>query len=67
MKSSLMTTEGLADALGPTASWPTQILAWADIFSADNPDFDRDKFIRRATKKWEDTYEPPEIDDCIPY
>lgn len=59
--------EQLADDMGAIASWPTQIYAWADILSTHIPDFDKEKFIRRATTKWEETYEPPFIDDEIPY
>jgi hypothetical protein len=59
--------EDMAEAFGATASWPTQIYAWADIIAAHNPSFDKDKFIRRATAKWEETYEPPFIDDEIIY
>lgn len=57
----------MADSFGLTASWPTQIYAWADILAAHNPDFNKEKFIRRATKAWEDNYEPPFIDDEIPH
>jgi hypothetical protein len=57
----------LADTLGPTASWPTQILVWADAIAADNPHFNKEKFIERATSKWEEHYVPAEIDDHIPY
>lgn len=57
----------LADTLGPTASWPTQILVWADAIAADNPNFNKKKFIERATSKWEEHYVPAEIDDHIPY
>jgi len=55
----------IANEMGVSASWPSQILLWADIFAAHDPKFDREKFIRRASKAWEDNYEPPEIDDDI--
>lgn len=62
-----MRYEELADSLGPTASWPTQILVWADAIAASNPHFNKDKFIERATQKWEENYVAPELDDFIPY
>ena len=57
------TFEQMADDFGASASWPTQILVWADILAAHNPGFDRDKFVRRATKKWEETCEPTPDED----
>jgi hypothetical protein len=32
-----------------------------------NPDFDADRFIKRATQVWEANYTPPMLDDSIPY
>lgn len=59
--------EELADKLGPTANWPTQIHVWADVFEEADPSFNREKFIRRATDAWEKGFNPPDIDDRIPY
>jgi hypothetical protein len=39
----------------------------ADELAATNPRFDKEKFLRRATKAWEDRHEIGEIDDEIPY
>lgn len=56
-----------AEQIGAVASWPTQIEAWANILEEHNPSFDKQKFIRRATAAWERNYEPPVLDDEIPY
>jgi len=58
--------EWLADEVAPTLPWPTHIEVLADKLAATNPRFDRDKFVARAVKNWEDNYNPPEIDDFIP-
>jgi len=63
----MLINDEVATAMGASASWPTQILVWADIFELHNPDFDKEKFVRRATKAWEDNYDPPYLDDHIPY
>lgn len=57
----------LAKQIGVSASWPTQIKVWSDILADHDPTFDREKFERRAMQWWEATYQPPEIDDHIPY
>ena len=59
--------EFLADEVAPLLSWVTGIEELADKLT--KPDFDRDKFVRRATKNWEDKYQSSleEINDDIPY
>jgi len=57
----------LADKIGAASSWPTQIELWADILEDEDPLFNRESFIRRATAAWEENYQPPDIDDEIPY
>jgi|TARA_R110001599_G_scaffold2280_3_gene12149 hypothetical protein len=32
-----------------------------------NKDFDKEKFLKRAIKNWENQYVPPAVDDSIPY
>ena len=61
--------EFLADEVAPLLSWVTGIEELADKLKKTNPDFDRDKFVRRAPKKWEDKYQSSleEINDDIPY
>lgn len=58
--------EFIADNIAPMLSWPTHIKDMADLLAASNPNFNREKFIARATKCWEDNYLPPEVDDYIP-
>lgn len=67
MKSGQNITSDFAEQMGATASWPTQILVWADILAEHNADFDKEKFVRRATAAWEKNYVAPELDDTIPY
>jgi|DEB0MinimDraft_6_1074348.scaffolds.fasta_scaffold09451_5 hypothetical protein len=55
----------LAQKLGPTAAWPSQIHLWADAFTSMNPEFNRKRFIRIAIEAWEQEYIPPEVDDEI--
>jgi hypothetical protein len=57
--------EELAQKLGPTAAWPSQIHLWADAFASMSANFNRKRFIRIATEAWEDEYIPPEVDDEI--
>lgn len=61
------TDDRFAADLGATASWPSQIVAWADVFEQHDPTFNRKRFIERATAAWEENYDAPEIDDYIPY
>jgi len=56
----------LADKLGPTTGWPTQISMWADVFAEADPRFDREKFISRATNAWEQEHQFI-LDDEIPW
>lgn len=58
--------EFIADVVGPAMAWPSNIHAIADELEKTNDRFDRDKFIARATKAWEDNYVPPECTDEIP-
>jgi hypothetical protein len=53
--------------MGPQVAWPSHIHAIADALESTNVRFSRVKFIERATKAWEDNYEPKEIDDEITY
>jgi hypothetical protein len=47
--------------------WPTQLNQIADELQRANPNFNRDKWLRRATDAWEANYNPSEINDEIPY
>jgi hypothetical protein len=53
--------------VGSVVPWPTHILDIADELARANPSFNKEKFIKRATSKWEERYEPPNVDDTIPY
>jgi len=57
----------LADTLGPLVSWPSHLHVVADELAATNPRFDKEKFLRRAIKAWEDKHDYAPIDDEIPY
>jgi len=57
----------IADVIAPMLPWPTHIVELADKMAEVNVDFDKEKFLKRALKNWEDNYEPPIIDDSIPY
>ena len=59
--------EFIADQIGPHVAWPSKLHDIADELAATNPLFNKDKFIERATKAWEDNNELPELDDEIPY
>ena len=62
--------EFVADEIAPMMHWPTHIEELADKLQALNPDFDRDKFIPRATNAWEENYQEnrtEQINDEIPY
>jgi len=50
-------------------SWATGIEQVADELKRTNPNFNRDKFVDRATKVWEEHYERgrDDFDDEIPY
>ena len=59
--------EYLADKVAPLMGWPTQITAMADLLKETNPRFDREKFISRAVKAWEEAHPVEDLDDNIPY
>lgn len=59
--------EYLADMFGQIAPWPTTLEVIADHLEETSPKFDRAKFIKRATKKWEDSHDGLKLDDEIPY
>ena len=59
--------EFIADQIGPHVAWPSKLHDIADELAATNPLFNKDKFIERAAKAWEDSNELPELDDEIPY
>lgn len=55
----------LADRLGPDLS-PQAHVSVADALEAFNPKFNREKFLKRAIKAWEEKHLAP-INDEIPY
>lgn len=57
----------LADTVGSVVPWPTHILDIADELARANPSFNKEKFIKRATSKWEERHEYPDLNDEIPY
>lgn len=46
----------VAEAVGRALSWPTHIDEIATVLSQNNPEFDVDKFKRRAWKAWEEQH-----------
>jgi len=61
--------EFIADYIMPHMSWATGIEQVADELKRTNPRFNRDKFIERATKNWEERYMQGQenLYDDIPY
>ena len=57
----------IADNFGPLVEWPSKIPDMADKLQPTNPRFDRDRFIERATRAWEQAHEIAEFHDEIPY
>ena len=59
--------EYLADKVAPLMGWPSQIVEMADRLADTNPRFNKEKFLDRAIKAWEEAHPVEEIDDEIPY
>lgn len=59
--------EFMADEVAPLMGWPTSIYRMADKLAKTNPRFDKEKFISRAVKNWEQAHPMENIDDEIPY
>lgn len=59
--------EFMADEVAPLLGWATGIEELADKLKSTNPRFDRDKFVKRASKNWEQRYKLSleEIDDDV--
>lgn len=55
----------MADHIGPLLS-PQAHITVADALEETNPRFNREKFLKRAIKAWEDKHLAP-IEDEIPY
>ena len=62
-----ISTAKLADIIGPAVSWPNLLPIIAVQLPARNPSFNKEKFLRRATEKWEESYAAEPMDDHIPY
>ena len=54
MKLTRIHFEFIADSIMPYVEYPTSIVEIADELAKTNPNFDRDKFIKRAVANWED-------------
>lgn len=59
--------EYLADKVAPLMGWPSQIVEMADRLVDTNPRFNKQKFLDRAIKAWEDAHPMGEVEDEIPY
>ena len=59
--------EFMADEVAPLLGWATGVNELADKLQKTNPRFNRDKFVERATKNWEQRYKLSleEIDDDV--
>lgn len=54
--------EFIADNIVPLLSWPSDIGRLADLLNATNHNFNRDRFLDRATAAWEDVHRDMEAD-----
>lgn len=60
--------EFIADHIAPKVEWPSHLHDIADTLAATNPRFDKQKFLVRATKAWENNnLQQEQIDDEIMY
>lgn len=59
--------EWIADTVGPLFSAKYKLEQIADDLESTNPRFDRERFLKRAYKAWEQNNAVPNIDDEIPY
>lgn len=59
--------EYIADNIAPLLNWPPQIVEMAEQLASTNPRFNKEKFIERATKAWEQAHPIVELEDEIPY
>ena len=66
MKTELNLTT-LSRVIGLNVSWPTHIITIADAIKEEDPSFDTERFIKRATRIWEDNFNPEVSEDYIPY
>lgn len=57
--------EYIADHVAPLTAWPTQIVEMAERLQSTNPNFNKEKFIERATAAWEKAHPMQELDDEI--
>lgn len=59
--------EFMADEVAPLLGWATGVNELADKLKKTNPRFNREKFVERATKNWEQRYQLSleEIDDDV--
>lgn len=67
MRMSRQHYEFIADTIGPMVAWPSHLHTIADELEKTNPRFNREKFLQRSTKAWEDNHQIPTVDDKIPY
>lgn len=51
------TADQLADVIGPQVAWPSHLHTIADALAKEDPNFNRAKFIERATKSWEQNHD----------
>jgi len=58
--------EWVADSIAPMVNSPLVIEQIADDLASMNPRFNRNKFVERAVKAWEDKHLGP-INDEIPH
>lgn len=59
--------EWIADTVGPLFSAKYKLEQIADDLESTNPRFDRERFLKRAYKAWEQNNAVSTIDDEIPY
>ena len=60
--------EFLVEEFMPHLSWADKVHVIAKKLQEDNPKFDYNKFVSKATQAWEESnMKEPEIDDEIPH
>ena len=60
--------EIIATKFAPKLSWPDKIHDLAKYLAEDNPKFDYNRFVSKATQAWEESnIKEPELDDEIPH
>ena len=63
MKFTRQQSEWIADNASEYFGWPSDLQDFADKLAETNPAFDKERFLRRATKNWESKHPIEMLDD----